>query len=156
MRPISIVVLSLLLLPVSHAAAGGGSHLGVAPGQIVNLISAVSPCPNQPGAYAFQMRVLADGSVGSFTIPDGTALVITDLCWTQSGTPASKVWSIYLETDLGVAIFLTGALADSSGSVTGTDHLTAGVVVKAGRTLCIKANSGIPVGMVQGYLVQSR
>jgi hypothetical protein len=156
MRPISILVLALVLLPVPTAVAGGGKHLGVAPGQIVNLFSILTPCPNQPGSYAFNGRVLPDGTKQAFTIPDGMALVITDVTWQQAGVPASKFWSINLETDQGLAIFLGSTLADSSGFVAGSEHLTSGIVVKAGRTVCIGASSGIPFAEVLGYLVRMR
>jgi hypothetical protein len=138
------------------------------------VATGATPC--SPG-YAF-VQIPSDGSTSSgeeFVIPDGQALVITDVDWGVSAVPglpfgAGRIieFSLYTRPNFE-RVFQTSATIDanmaSAGLWKGTTAMTTGVIIKPGATLCpttqqSTTNSTITADVgsakLRGYLIKSK
>jgi hypothetical protein len=137
--------------------ARGQTHLGQTVNAHVTLsleFIVASPCSGF-GSRAFR-RVRRDGSIAStpFVVPAGKALVVTDVHWTAVNNdfaplPAGRGTRLALAMHLGTEflqivyvsppVYITAE--NQNAQVGGADHLVAGFIVGAGKSLCAFVNS---------------
>jgi hypothetical protein len=146
LRRFSPILLSVALgLLATGAAAGGKSHLGAPPDQMINLI-VLAPNDNT------QNELLYDTSGPVFTVPDRMVFVMTDVRVTPE-SPTSLATDNYL-----VLVGVTGRTHFARFFGAGYDEsLTAGLVFPAGSTLAAintSASAGSVIVSVQGYLTK--
>jgi hypothetical protein len=145
------------------------THLGVDASEIVNLENGSDECPpgGTPNFRAINVRVLPDNTRRRFTIPSGKVLVITDFAWTSFGNSPGTLISLGLMTassasDATSPVSTVPVPADALGRAAAQLHLTSGIVVARGITLCTNPNltlGGPSPGFnahVFGYLADAR
>jgi len=169
----------LLLVP---ALGIGQTHLGVPPSRIVNLryvVDSEGIC-EQRGNLRFSFkRVRSNGSFEdqAYVVPAGNQLVITDITWLAEDDSGIGGFTVdqppsFVLRATSSNFYVNGEVYESPpsdlGGVTrlrtgGSENLTAGIVVNAGRRLCGQvltariggAGSGTIVrAQVRGYLIR--
>ncbi len=111
-----------------------GSHLGQ------DITDHVTLYCNLPGPLPCG-RVLANGTfVFPFSVPAGSALVVTDVNWIGSSSDTPGTTEI-LNIGIGpspsttATVYLSISTVSAGGTIGGSDHMTAGFVVSSAATM---------------------
>ncbi|HYC56962.1 MAG TPA: hypothetical protein VEL28_18660 [Candidatus Binatia bacterium] len=173
---ISVMTAALLTILTASAppAHAGKSHLlQKAERHVVLHYTAAAGATECPDAgYGF-VEVPADGSnnPAAFVVPDGYALVVTDVDWSVRGdllANHSVYFQLYLRPSFN-RVFHTGAQIDSNMAATdlwrGTHSMTSGFRMLPGATLCpssyretLSSSAVLDISQVilRGYLIKSK
>lgn len=159
-------VLFFLGLLLSTSGAGGQTHLGIPPDDLVTLEMRSDVRGGCGEAKIEFVRTHTDGrSGGPFRVPEGKTLIVTEADWHYfSGQPASFV-ALTLFTESPESPELRQRVAESSARL-GPDGVgganarwTTGFPVAGGRRLCVgmvNAPLGTPLRLssviLRGYL----
>ncbi|HYY92726.1 MAG TPA: hypothetical protein VE955_12130 [Candidatus Dormibacteraeota bacterium] len=92
----------------------------------------------------------------NFTVPTGTALVVTDVYWRVSGADPNSTTSFFIrlfpnKSNQNSLVFLSYQATNSSGFASKDEHLTTGFVVSPGARMI-----GSGQAMLYGYLASTR
>lgn len=131
------------------------SHLGVKPSQFVNLFNSAGLGAVTLGPW---QRIGADGSLTSFSIPQGQLLVVTDIeLSVDGGTPGDTV-SALIRTSLTVLWTSPIVVFDTHTHAQITDHLIGGLALTYLPEVGIEVftNSASFSFNLQGYLTALR
>lgn len=142
-----LVLAALLALVPANARAGGKSHVGVPPGQILNLRGGALN-----NGVAMPLKVDVGGP--NFTVPTGYVFVATDVQIQSNTLDPSQVFLVFVNFDNAqqrylYAPFIGPAYAES---------FTTGFVAPAGTTPTIVNMAGSDASVivgVQGYLIKA-
>ena len=168
---IRAIVASVTLVPAATSQADVLPRFGVSSHSLVTLVltaNAKSGCG--PAKLDF-VRVKSDGSSGAdvFRIPDGQALIVTDVSWLYSGggPGLTEVLMVLVENladpSTRQTVFQSTIRLGVDGVGGATEHLTSGFLVSSAARVCVDVVPG-PVGsplrlsnvVLHGYLVGSR
>ena len=147
------------------------THVGRAPSEHVTLAFGVSIGP--PSVFGF-LRRLPDGSIDApatdpnfgYIIPDGKALVVTDISFNLRGSnippsgESSKV-SLGILNSIGGGfsqslIYQVGPVVDDSGRISGSFQIGSGIVISSGSFLAVTFSVGTLADaqfFAYGYLI---
>ena len=131
------------VLPTQNVGGGAATQVGQLASKLVNLI-----CPANSACF----QILPNGFQFStaYTVPNGEALVITDVQYSGNGIGGQYNITHLQSNNFTVATF--GALADSSGFSFASIRLGTGIVITPGNPISILGAGGM---QIQGYLVQN-
>lgn len=136
-------------------SVGMPTHLGVATSELValeyhNSSTGFSGCTSADTVCSSPQRILPDGGRGTFSIPSGKRLVITDISWTANAGDNGDYVVVYAAS-LG---YTSSARFDSDGRAVFSEHFTSGIVVSTVPTLVFGHHEGDALGylIVRGYL----
>lgn len=162
-----ILHIVLLLGLVVTSKAGDVTHLGVRPGDLVTLEMTSDVKGGCGEAKLDFVRLFPDGTsdLAVFRVPEGRALVVTDLDWHYfSGPPGLVViLSVRLENLADPAkrhrVFESTIRLGADGVGGASEHMTSGFLVSSGARLCVDMING-PIGspmrlskvLLRGYL----
>jgi hypothetical protein len=111
------------------------------------------------GSKALDHRVLPDGTIVPFTIPQGRVLVLTGVSWLISSLVPNIKFGVLLELspEQNVTIPLFAAAAESSGSgQSAGSALIPNAVVKAGARVCFALITQFSNVWVFGFLADDK
>lgn len=145
-------------VPVSGTVAASlafASHLGVKPSQFVNLVNGEGVGTGSLGPW---QQLGTDGSLTSFSIPQGQVLVITDIeLNVDEGTPGDTVSAILQAPGSNVIWTSQIVLVDAHGHARITDHLTSGLALTYLPGVGVLAFANIAFQFnLQGYLTAAQ
>jgi len=151
--PVTVTNTASNPVPTQNVGGGAATHVGQPASSFVNLICDFA---NAPATGLCKTRS------GSFTVPNGEALIVTDAEFSGfvDNTFANKYVFLDLEATEGsnpitvVSSIDLSTLADTAGHYAGQLHLTTGWVVPPGGSIF-----GVGAGTifdVQGYLVPNQ
>jgi len=97
-------------------------------------------------------------SLGSYSVPAGEALVITDIEWNAPSNAQQGGFDDLIVQSNGATLALFSNLVDRYSIFAGQVHLTTGIVFPPGSTPNVSTGSGEPGLSVnlQGYLVPNQ
>ena len=158
-----VATLALGLCPGMVAPATAG---GLAPKKASDLRSVTgsgNPCPNGfPNYRALDSQGNADGTTSSFSVPVGSAFIVTSFDWTVCTNPGTMFLADAKLVITNGAVFSIAARGigelGASGCAGGTVQIPSGVAVKGGSTLCFEdyfasGSSGVTV---HGFTTKDR
>lgn len=145
-----LVVFAVLVLAPASARAGAKSHVGVPPGQMLNLRGGAL---NNGSAFTLKLDLAGP----AFEVPAGYVFVATDVqIYPSSGVlDGSQQFLVYVNFDNAGQRYL---FADFLGSTGYTASFTSGFVSPAGTTPTIVnlgGSDGSVIVGVQGYLLKA-
>jgi len=130
----------------------GTTHIGQAQSRLVHLkcepglVTTGSDCGTIDSAT---------GVFTPFTVPSGSALIVTDWLWeiSDSSRIGLNTCTHLVATSTGARLLISCAVVTSDGTVFGHEHLTSGVVLGSGMQMSQPNEVG---GEVYGYLVPNQ
>lgn len=148
--PCVIALALLVALSPDASRAGGKSHVGVAPNQILNL-RVLAPANNTP------VPLKLDVGGPSFTVPAGYVFVATDvqILPSSGALDPNQQFLVFVNFDNGEQRYL---FTQFIGTTPYTASFTSGFVAPAGATPNIVNLTGSDGGVfvsVQGYLTKA-
>ena len=136
-------------------SVGMPTHLGVPTTELValeyhNISTGFSGCTADDTICSSPQRILPDGGRGTFSIPPGKRLVITDVNWTATSGDAGDEVVVYAAS-LG---YTSSARFDGLGRAAFSEHFTSAIVVSIVPTFVFGHHEGDELGylIARGYL----
>lgn len=166
----SVLAIAMLAMPGCLVAADL-THVGTPVNDLVTL-QVLSGTRNGCGPAKFEaVRVLPDGTSGpeGFRVPEGRAMVITELDWYYvNGPPGMTVVLSVLTENLRDAskrstVFQSPLRLGADGVGGRSEHMTTGFAVSSSARLCfdvLNGSIGYPMRLskvlLRGYLINER